>query len=64
MLLLALTHYAECTRSFLLAPHDDWRHVVLVFLVIASTSELGDIMRRMFVVQEGMVLLEMHQAPC
>ena len=62
--LLVLPHESECTRSLLLVSREDRGHVVLLCLVIASSSKHGDIMRRTFVVQEGMILLEMHQAPC
>ena len=56
MLLLALPHQAECTRKFFLAPREGRGHVVLLCFVIASSSKHGDIMRRTFVVEEGMIL--------
>ena len=49
VLLLILPHYAECTRSSLLAPRENRGHVVRLCFVIASSIKHGDIMRRTFV---------------
>ena len=50
VLLLALPHQSECTRSLLLVPRENKGYVLLVlFFVKACSSKHWDIMRRTFV---------------